>query len=134
MNAVEILDIISDAYVVVFWTLFLVGFVVFLIHELVTGKFFKEEEPDEDELMKKIDKIQETVDCLASEHIDAEAMKEIQNANSKPRITQEMAFELLDTLEGSFGVDPTYYDAKLSAAVEGLRLYILQKEKNDADR
>lgn len=133
MNAVEILDIISDAYVVVFWTLFLVGFVVFLIHELVTGKF-KEEEPDEDELMKKIDKIQETVDCLASEHIDAEAMKEIQNANSKPCITRNMALGFLDTLEGSFGVDPTYYDAKLSAAVEGLRLYIMQKEKNDADR
>ena len=134
MNAVEILDIISDAYMVGFWTLFLVGFVVYLIYELVTGKFFKEEEPDEDELMKKIDKIQETVDCLASEHIDAEAMKEIQNANSKPCITRNMALGFLDTLEGSFGVDPTYYDAKLSAAIEGLRLYIMQKEKNDADR
>ena len=130
MNAVEILDIISDAYVVVFWTLFLVGFVVLLIYELVTGKFFKE--PEEDELMKKIDKLQQSVDCLASEHIDAEAMKEIQN--SKPCITRNIALGFLDTLEGSFGVDPTYYDAKLSAAVEGLRLYILQKEKNDADR
>ena len=132
MNAVEILDIISDAYVVVFWTLFLVGFVVLLIYELVTGKFFKE--PEEDELMKKIDKLQQSVDCLASEHIDAEAMKEIQNANSKPCITRNIALSFLDTLEGSFGVDPMYYDAKFSAAIEGLRLYIMQKDKNDADR
>ena len=90
MNAVEILDIISDAYIVGFWSLFLIGFVVLFIYELVTGKFFKEEEPDEDELMKKIDKLQQSVDCLASEHIDAEVMKEIQigRASCRERVCQ----------------------------------------------
>ena len=134
MNVVEILDVISDAYIVFFWSLFLLYMVIMFVYELVTGKLFNKEETEEDPLMKKIDKLQETVDCLASEHIDAEAMKDLQEPKSNPRISHNLALGYVETLEGAFGVDPEYYDQKYSGAIQGLKFYIVQNAKDDASQ
>ena len=110
MNFYEVLHIVSDIYFVVTMT-------TCLICEIISGfidgfreKNSKEESNEQNEAQDQ----------------DNEAFVSIISHNS--------ALGFVDTLEGSFGADPIYFDSEYAGAIEGLRFYIAQEQKKDADR
>ena len=47
------------------------------------------------------------------------------------KITKEIALKAVDILEESFGIDPMYISAEYAGAVEALRIYIRQQERDE---
>lgn len=80
LNILGIIQVISNCCLIL-WTVMLI---IFMILAAVKELFFDESEPEEcDDVIEKLNKLQETVDCLASKHLDAEAMKDLQCRNNE---------------------------------------------------
>ena len=81
----EILNNLADLCIVTAVLIVLLSILVLTVYSFITKKtideimqeFDREENLEDDEYIKRLDKLQETVDCLASKHIDNEAMKEL---------------------------------------------------------
>ena len=82
MNFVAVLDVVSDFILCFLFFMVVLIMIVETIRQVVTGEAWKKKEEGPDEYLERLDKLQETVDLLASKHLDSEAMKELQeNAN-----------------------------------------------------
>ncbi len=82
MNFVAVLDVVSDFILCFLFFMVVLIMIVETIRQVVTGEAWKKKEEEPDEYLDRLDKLQETVDLLASKHLDSEAMKELQeNAN-----------------------------------------------------
>ena len=82
MNFVEVLDVVSDFTFCSIFFFFVLVLIVELIKQVITGEFWKKKEEEPDEYLERLDKLQETVELLASKHLDSEAMKELQEMSS----------------------------------------------------
>ena len=97
MTAVQIIELISDVCIVGFFSLVVIMYIILAIKYIFTGKGFEEPE-EEDIYIEKLDKLQDTLDCLASKHLDAETMRELQGASEEAKapeksyIPPELAF------------------------------------------
>ena len=81
MNFVEVLDVVSDFIFCLIFFIAILVLIVETIRQVITGEAWKnKEEPDE--YLERLDKLQETVELLASKHLDGEAMKELQEMSS----------------------------------------------------
>ena len=77
MNFVEVLDLVSDFIICLVFLIANLVLIVETIRQVIREEAWKnKEEPDE--YLERLDKLQETVELLASEHLDGEAMKELQ--------------------------------------------------------
>lgn len=86
----EILNNMSDFLFVFFWTFFVLCIGAILIYSLITkrslGELMEEGaqlDLEKSETIKRLDKLQDTLDCLASKHLDAETMRELQGASEE---------------------------------------------------
>lgn len=82
MTAVQIIELLSDVYIVLAFSFVLLFALVVAVKYVITGKGIEEPE-EEDPIMEKLDKLQKALDCLASKHLDAKAMKEIQGVSEE---------------------------------------------------
>ena len=88
MTAVQIIELISDVCIVGFFSLVVIMYIILAIKYIFTGKGFEEPE-EEDIYIEKLDKLQNTIDCLASKHLDAETMRELQGASEEAKAPEK---------------------------------------------
>lgn len=74
MTNIEIIHLISDVLFIGWSALIIIALIVGLIKHLWSDVTENEEN---DVYIEKLNKLQETLDLLASEHIDSEAMREL---------------------------------------------------------
>jgi len=110
MNLIEVLDFVSDFYFVFVMTAFFIAAIIYSLIVVFRDKNIKEESTEQNEAQDQ----------------DNEAFVS--------QISHNSALGFVDTLEGAFGADPAYFDARYAGAIEGLRFYIAQEQKKDADR
>ena len=99
----EILNNIADICYVSFvlMVLFFFAFIYRVIVKKPLSELMKEVELKdvlESETIKRLDKLQDTLDCLASKHLDAETMRELQGAFEKQRKEYEPP-EMVELIE-----------------------------------
>ena len=99
----EILNNMSDFLFVFFWTFFVLCIGAILIYSAITKRPIEEiinagamANIEEDEYIKRLDKLQDTLDCLASKHLDAETMRELQGASEEAKEPEEPYIPPLD--------------------------------------
>ncbi len=86
----EVLSNMSDFLFVFSCTLFFLMLISIALYSIITKTSFEEimkagamEDIKENECIKRLDKLQDTLDCLASKHLDAETMRELQGASEE---------------------------------------------------
>ncbi len=112
MNFIALLHFVADFYFVFVMTAAFIAAIVYTVIQL-----FKDKDKGEDERLQ-----------------NRGESTERKNGLSETRISHNLALGYVETLEGAFGVDPEYYDPKYSGAIQGLKFYIAQNAKDDADR
>ena len=76
MTNIEIIHLISDVLFIGWSALIIIGVIVVLVKGLWQASD-KEADEESDVYIEKLNKLQETVDLLASKHLDSEAMREL---------------------------------------------------------
>lgn len=135
MTVVGVLSLVADALFIGWSAFIVVILLVTTIGKLFGAKtIFDGEDPDEDDVyLERLDKLQESVDCLASRRLDSDAMRALQEHDKVCGLDIDETLIKEFELEDVSGICYSALDALMVGEAKNLEFYY-EKLPDDCDK
>ena len=133
MTVVGVLSLLADV-LFIGWSVFVIVFLFISVWRELFVKKMLDEDPDEDDVyLERLDKLQESVDCLASRRLDSDAMRALQEYDKVCSLDIDETLIEEFKLENVSGICYSALDALIAGEAKNLEFYY-EKLPDDCDK